>query len=127
MKSNRLLFSLGAVLFTALIPPHGVPAQGDNVVARGRYLVEMAGKCSDCHGQQLQGGALDFLNPKLPPIVQRRAPRIAGLPQLSARAAIRFLHTGLLPNGHPARPPMPAYRFNVADATAIVAYLKSLP
>jgi len=127
MKLNWLLLPLGALLFTALIVPRSVPAQENDLVARGRYLVVMAGKCSDCHGARLQGTKLDFLNPNLPPIVQRRAPRIAGLPQLSRRAAIRFLHTGLLPNGHPARPPMPEYRFNVADATAIVAYLKSLP
>ncbi len=127
MKLNWLPIPLGALLLTVLIAPHSVPAQDNNLVARGQYLVVMAGKCSDCHGAHLQGSVLDFLNPKLPPIVQRRAPAIAGLKQLSTQAAIRFLRTGLLPNGHPARPPMPDYRFNVADATAIVAYLKSLP
>ncbi|HTX02406.1 MAG TPA: cytochrome c [Candidatus Acidoferrales bacterium] len=127
MKLNWLLFPIGALALAVLIAPYGARAQDGNLVARGRYLVVMAGKCSDCHGEHLQGAALDFLNPNLPPIVRRRAPRIAGLPQLSRQAAIRFLHTGLLPNGHPARPPMPQYNFNVADATAIVAYLKSLP
>jgi hypothetical protein len=40
--------------------------------------------------------------------------------------AVRFLITGLLPNGQMARPPMPQYRFNELDARAIVAYLRSL-
>jgi len=110
----------------AVVSTQHATAQDSDLIARGQYLVVSAGKCSDCHGARLQGAALDFLNPNLPPIVQRRAPRIAGLRQLSSSAAIRFLHTGVLPSGHPARPPMPEYRFNIPDATAIVAYLKSL-
>lgn len=117
-----LTIVLGAIAFA----PGRAPAQSDALVARGHYLVEMAGKCSDCHGAKLTGSTLDFLSPALPPIVQRKAPRIAGLPQLSKSQAVAFLHTGMLPGGHPARPPMPEYRFSVADATAIVAYLKSL-
>ena len=121
------VLALAVLLSSPLLVPLGARAQDESLVARGRYLVVMAGKCSDCHGERLQGETLDFLSPNLPPIVQRRAPRIAGLQQLTTDAGIHFLHTGLLPNGHPARPPMPAYRFNIADATAIVAYLKSLP
>ena len=34
--------------------------------------------------------------------------------------------TGLAPNGQPARPPMPQYKMNRADAEAVVAYLESL-
>jgi hypothetical protein len=34
--------------------------------------------------------------------------------------------TGIGKNNLPPRPPMPSYRFNVQDAQAIVAYLKSL-
>lgn len=123
---SRLISLLFAMSCFALFTAQSAPAQNGDLVARGRYLVMMAGKCSDCHGARLRGDYLGFLNPKLPPIVQRRAPRIAGLPQLSSAAAIRFLHTGLLPGGRPARPPMPDYRFNLPDATAIVAYLKSL-
>ena len=127
MNKTWMPLLLGALLCSALVTVQSASAQDGNLVARGRYLVLMAGKCSDCHGEHLQGEVMDFLNPNLPPIVQRRAPRIAGLRQLSSRAAIRFLHTGLLPNGRQARPPMPQYRFDVADSTAIVAYLKSLP
>lgn len=83
-----------------------------------------AGKCSDCHGPQLQGASLDFLKPGMP--VQYSAPKIAGLTTLSSADATKFLETGVLPDGNQARPPMPQYRFNHDDATAIVAYLKSL-
>jgi mono/diheme cytochrome c family protein len=93
-------------------------------VARGKYLVMSAGKCSDCHGQQLQGGPMEFLKPNLP--VAYAAPKIAGLPGLSSGDATTFLESGLLPGGKQARPPMPQYRFNRDDAVAIVAYLKSL-
>jgi hypothetical protein len=41
-------------------------------------------------------------------------------------AAIAFLHTAKLPNGRPALGPMPHYNFSIADATTIVAYLRSL-
>ncbi|MBV9719291.1 MAG: c-type cytochrome [Candidatus Eremiobacteraeota bacterium] len=100
-------------------------AQGiTDPVARGKYLVMSAGKCADCHGEQLQGGALDFLKPGMP--VAYAAPKIAGLPQLSSAAATTFLQSGMLPGGKQARPPMPQYRFNHDDAAAIVAYLKSL-
>jgi hypothetical protein len=67
---------------------------------------------------------LGFLKPGIP--VQYYAPKIAGLPNISAADAVTFLETGALPNGKSARPPMPQYRFNHQDATAIVAYLKSL-
>jgi mono/diheme cytochrome c family protein len=127
MAVRRALIPLIAIVCATIVAPRDVPAQSGDLVARGRYLVGAAGKCSDCHGAKLQGTRLDFLNPKLPPIFERYAPAIAGLPQLSTAAAVRFLHTGVLPNGRGANPPMPQYRFSVADATAIVAYLKSLP
>ena len=92
--------------------------------ARGKYLVMSAGKCSDCHGQHLQGSSLGFLRPGLPMLYY--APKIAGLRQLSVADATTFLQTGILPSGKHALPPMPQFRFNHDDATAIVAYLRSL-
>jgi len=41
-------------------------------------------------------------------------------------SAIAFLHTAVLPSGKHALGPMPRYNFSVADATAIVVYLRSL-
>lgn len=106
-------------------------------VARGKYLVEQVGLCGDCHTprndrgepikeQWLKGATLDF-KPIAPlPVWVEKAPAIAGLPGWEKDAAIRFLITGVGKNELPSRPPMPQYRFNVQDAQAIVAYLRSL-
>jgi mono/diheme cytochrome c family protein len=115
--------------------PHGPSA---TTLARGKYLVENVGLCGDCHtahndkgepipGKYLQGAPLDF-KPTVPmPVWADNASNIAGLPGWDRDAAIKFMMTGLAQNGLPARPPMPQFRFNVQDAQAIVAYLKSLP
>lgn len=106
-------------------------------IARGKYLVESVGTCGDCHtphdqkgepikDQWLQGAPLLF-KPTIPmPVWADKAVGIAGLPGWEKDAAIKFLMTGIAYNGLPARPPMPQYRFNQQDATAIVAYLNSL-
>ena len=39
---------------------------------------------------------------------------------------VKFLTTGLAPNGRPAGPPMPAFKMTQADAEAVVEFLKSL-
>ena len=114
--------------------PHGPSAA---TLARGKYLVEDVGLCGDCHTphnekgepiqeKRLQGAPLDF-KPTVPmPVWADQASNIAGLPSWDRDAAIRFMMTGVAPNGLPVRPPMPQFRFNVQDAQAIVAYLKSL-
>jgi len=114
--------------------PHAASAAR---IARGKYLVEDIGLCGDCHTprgekgepikeQWLKGATLDF-KPIVPmPVWADKAPAIAGLPGWENDAAIKFLMTGIAYNGLPGRPPMPRYRFNVQDAQAIVAYLKSL-
>ena len=107
------------------------------VVARGKYLVENVGMCGDCHTphnekgepikeQWLKGSPLAF-KPAVPmPVWADKAVNIAALPGWDKDAAIKFLMTGIAYNGLPARPPMPQYRFNQQDASAIVAYLQSL-
>jgi mono/diheme cytochrome c family protein len=111
---------IGAMVFSSPQPP----AQGDDLIARGRYLVGAAGQCADCHGANLHGQFLFFMKPGMP--VAYHSANIAGLKQMSAAAAVTFFETGKLPNGKSAAPPMPQYRFNASDAAAIVAYLKSL-
>jgi hypothetical protein len=106
-------------------------------VARGKYLVEQVGLCGDCHTprdgkgefvkeQWLRGATLDFKPTGPVPVWAEKAPPIAGLPGWEKDVAIRFLMTGIGSNELPTRPPMPQYRFNVQDAQAIVAYLRSL-
>jgi mono/diheme cytochrome c family protein len=134
---------LCSVTVIALLVPlllgqkHNVHAPASVGVARGKYLVEQVGLCGDCHTprddkgefvkeQWLKGATLDFKPIAPVPVWVDKAPAIAGLPGWEKDAAIRFLMTGVASNELPSRPPMPQYRFNVQDAQAIVAYLKSL-
>jgi hypothetical protein len=106
-------------------------------VERGRYLVEQVGMCGDCHSPHnekgepvrekiLQGTLLPFKPVVSMPLWADKAPNIAGLPGWDDKGAVKFLMTGVAYNDLPARPPMPQYRFNQEDASAIVAYLRSL-
>src|ERR1700758_5016938 len=116
-------------------PPPKAQAQAQ--IARGEYLVKAIGQCGDCHtpftftggfvmDKWLQGKKLEF-GPLVPiPIWADTSPNIAGLPDWDTEKAVQFFMTGLAPNGQPARPPMPVYHMNRADAEAVVAYLKSL-
>jgi mono/diheme cytochrome c family protein len=121
----RVLLVGVAFALTSAFADHPAANAGADAFARGRYLVNDAGKCSVCHGRDLHGSVLALLRPGLPGIAYR-APSIAGLRQLGVADASRFLRTGLLPNGKRARRPMRQFRFAADDASAIVAYLKSL-
>lgn len=110
---------------------------GSSKLERGKYLVEQVGMCGDCHtphnekGEPIQEkalkGAILPFKPTVPmPVWADKSPNIAGLPGWEDKDAIRFLMTGIAYNDLPARPPMPQYRFNQEDATAIMAYLRSL-
>lgn len=106
-------------------------------VVRGKYLVVDAGTCQDCHtprnqkgeflqDQWLTGSPLMF-KPTMPiPNWADKSANLVGLPNWTDEQAIKFLMTGIAYNGLSARPPMPQYRFSREDATAIVAYLRSL-
>ena len=121
------LAAVAALIAGAATLARRTPARADSGdVARGQYLVMDAGKCSDCHGEKLTGGPNFVPAPPNTPWATS-IPRIAGLPMFASDAdAVKFLTTGLLPDGNRALGPMPQYRFNQADATAIVAYLRSL-
>jgi mono/diheme cytochrome c family protein len=106
-------------------------------IAQGKYLVDQVAMCGDCHTpfgekgepikeQYLKGTALSFKPIAPMPVWAEKSPNIAGLPGWSKGDAIKFFMTGVAYNGLPGRPPMPRYRFNQADAEAIVAYLQSL-
>ena len=127
MTGRPVLAVLVAMLFAGAVAAAAPRAaeRGDlRAVERGRYLVHNVGMCVGCHGSSLNGATLDFLAPDLP--AAHTAPRIAGLPHLSVAQSVTFLTTGKLPNGSSARPPMPQYRLNHDDATAVALYLKTL-
>lgn len=106
-------------------------------IARGEYLVKAIGQCGDCHtpfndkgefvqSEWLHGKKLEFASIVPMPVWADTSPNIAGLPGWDHEKAVQFFMTGLAPNGQPARPPMPQYKMNRADAEAVVAYLQSL-
>ncbi len=108
------------------------------LLAHGKYLVTRAVPCSDCHsprdskgqliaGRELQGAPIGFKPLHPVPGWVTAAPAIAGLPQgWTFDQAVHFLETGLMPGGGHAGPPMPEFRFNRYDASAIATYLQSL-
>jgi mono/diheme cytochrome c family protein len=108
----------------------------ESVIERGRYLVESVGMCADCHAPRTEKGELDRsrwllgsalgFQPTAPMPWAPAAPPIAGLPSVSDAQGVVFLTTGKRPDGSAPRPPMPEYRLNKMDATAVIAYLKSL-
>ncbi|PYX38893.1 MAG: cytochrome C [Acidobacteria bacterium] len=122
------------LVVTSLLAAPPTPAAK---IDRGKYLVEHVGMCGDCHTPHnekgepirekwLQGSPLAF-KPTVPmPVWADKTPNIAGLAGWQDKDAVKFLMTGIAYNDLPGRPPMPQYRFNQEDASAIVAYLRSL-
>jgi mono/diheme cytochrome c family protein len=105
-------------------------------VARGKYLVTQIGLCQDCHtprdqkgeyvqSKWLEGAPIGF-NPSIEMPWAGTAPPLAGLDGWTDPQILKFLTTGVDRDGKNPRPPMPSYRFNNADAKAVVAYLRSL-
>jgi len=106
-------------------------------LARGKYLVEQVGMCSDCHSpraptgefireQWLQGAPLTFKSTVPVPKWADAAPPLAGLPGWTEAQVVTLLTTGKDQKGEPPEPPMPAYRMTREDAAAVAAYLASL-
>jgi mono/diheme cytochrome c family protein len=116
--------------------PAAKPANG-NAIARGKYLVENVAMCSQCHtprdgagnldrSQWLQGGPL-WYQPAHPvadwPL---QVPRIGGSISATDAELVTLLTTGIWRDGKRLRPPMQQFRMTTEDATAVVAYLRSL-
>lgn len=114
------------------------PAAEEALVARGEYLVDHVGMCSECHTPRDSEGNLDnhrylqgapiWIVPVHPMTNwANRAPAIAGLEGFTDFQAETVLERGIGPNGIQIQPPMHIYRMNHGDAQAIIAYLRSLP
>ena len=141
MKTQMILALVTGLL--VLTSPHNSSAAQSKTsskhqqIAHGEYLVKAIGQCGDCHtpmnakgefipGKWLQGKKLEFAPTIAMQVWADTSPNIAGLPGWKHENAVQFFMTGLAPNGQPARPPMPQYKMNRADAEAVVAYLESL-
>lgn len=112
------------------------PADATAGVERGRYLVHRVAMCVECHTPRdreghriderlLQGAPIPVASP-FPEPWAYSSPQIAGLPGFQREDVVTLLMTGRRPNGEAPLPPMPSFRMSREDATAVVAYLKSL-
>jgi mono/diheme cytochrome c family protein len=141
MNGTRLLaaamaaVAVAAVSVATLAGAAGKPEASR--IARGKYLVERVGMCTDCHSPRnqkgefirerwLQGAPLEFKNTVPMPKWADAAPPLAGLPGWTEAQVVTLLTTGKDQKGEPPDPPMPAYRMTRDDATAVAAYLASL-
>ena len=131
---------LAIVLACAPVP--AAVAADPAVVARGKYLVNF-GSCNDCHtpgyflgkpdmGRQLGGSEVGFEIPGSGVFYGRNLTpdKETGLGEWTDAQVIAALQTGVRPDGRVLAPIMPWRAFaglTRADATAIVAYLRSLP
>lgn len=106
------------------------------VIERGRYLVEGAAHCGECHGavepvsvsrqgRPLIGGQAFEL-----PVGTFRVPNITsdaetGIGSVSDEALARMIRHGVKPNGQAALPFMPYADLCDDDLTAIISYLRT--
>jgi mono/diheme cytochrome c family protein len=128
----------GVLVCSSLLGTPGAESTNSSEqIQHGEYLVLHVAMCVQCHTPRDQEGRLEKtrLLRGAPMPVQSpfpsspwafQAPTIAGLPGWTAEDAITFLQTGKRADGSSPRPPMPPFRLTPEDATAIVAYLKSL-
>ncbi len=128
-----------AAMASVFMPP---VAHAQDVVARGKYLVEEVARCQECHTPRTETGELDktkwmkgatIIGVPAAPVADwhQRSPDISSTSALWTRwgqdGLTTFLQTAKNPRGGKAGPPMPAYTMKKEDAEAIVAYLKTLP
>lgn len=131
-----------AIALSAACALQALPAKADDAeVARGKYLVTIAG-CNDCHtpgyffgkpdmARFLGGSEVGFEIPGLGVFVgPNLTPDATGLAAWSNEQIVTALQTGVRPDGRQLAPIMPWHafaNFTKEDVTAIAAFLKSLP
>lgn len=134
---RTLAIACVAATLAACAQPPAAPDPA-TVIARGKYVADSIGLCGDCHTQRLPTGMLDnahylegatlVFEPSNPQPWAPVTPALAGLPAGYDEAQfIAFMQTNVRPDGSRPLPPMPEYKLDVEDATALAAYLKSLP
>ncbi|HEX6879891.1 MAG TPA: c-type cytochrome [Terriglobales bacterium] len=127
---------IGVLGCTAVVTMAQTSGKGNTKLEHGKYLVNQVGLCADCHSPRDQKG--EFIKEKwlegapimFSPSIEipwaGTAPPLAGLEGWTDAEAMKFLTTGIDKDGKNARPPMPPYRFSESDASAVLAYLRSL-
>ena len=106
------------------------PASSQALVEREKYLVEHVAHCVDCHTRLLPEGKPDTANALQGVYSQLTTPDITSAGALwkvwREQGFVRFLKTGIAPDGRLSRQPMPAFKLRPDDAGAIAEYLKTL-
>jgi mono/diheme cytochrome c family protein len=122
---------------TVTAPYPDIHASRDpTIIERGRYLVEGAAHCAECHGavdppavsrkgRPLVGGQEFVL-----PVGTFRVPNITpdpetGIGRLKDEELARMIRYGVKPDGHTALPFMPYADLCDDDLTAIISYLRA--
>lgn len=106
------------------------------VIERGRYLVEGAAHCGECHGAVEPKGTSRMGRPLVGgfefalPVGTFRVPNITpdpetGIGKVEDKALARLIRYGVKPNGEMALPFMPYADLSDEDITAIISYLRS--
>lgn len=138
MKSGPALVAAGtlvAALFRSRVPSPSAP--GPAVVERGHYLTHDVAMCVQCHsprdekgeivqGKEFSGARLPVDSPFPGPPWAMQAPNLRGLTGFSEEGVVRLLRDGIAHTGGRPQSPMPPFRMSREDASAIVAYLRSL-
>jgi mono/diheme cytochrome c family protein len=111
--------------------------KNDEILKRGAYLVNSVAQCGNCHTPRNSKGQLDATRHLQGAPIWFKPTQIkfekweAAAPDLTPSGLaskwdedklVKFLSTG----GR-ADAPMPAFKLEVADARAVVTYLRSLP
>jgi Cytochrome C oxidase, cbb3-type, subunit III len=129
---------VSAATMNAAGPPAAPVRQAADaaLVARGEYLANSVAMCVQCHSgrdlagniiesEKFKGGAIPFTSPWPKEEWAYRAPAIAGLPGMTDAQVIALLTEGKGTDRPAPRRPMPPFRLSLADAQAIVAYLRT--
>ena len=136
--SIRTGIGLWKVINLDSAPVVSVPDEND-VLIRGRYLVEGAGHCGECHTPRNWTGGLDYdrwlagaPNPDGEGKVSNITPGKKGLADWSAGDIEYYLESGFTPDYDTAGSSMVEVQENMArlpaeDRAAIAAYLKTIP
>jgi mono/diheme cytochrome c family protein len=122
---------------TAKTTPDTAPAEPSTDVRPvagvdlGRYLVRHVSSCADCHGEDLAGKAMKTDGESI--VTPNLTPSVNGLAWWTRSDIARYLRTGTRPDGGLAQGPMAGLivssfsHYTAAEASAVAAYLKSMP
>lgn len=138
VTAPRIFLHAGTAAASTATQKNATAPGQESQVERGKYLVENVAMCGECHTPRDDSGELDnsrylqgapiWIMPVHPDTKwAMRAPAIAGFQSWTDAQGEEILEHGRGPNGLPIQRPMHIYHMSHADATAIIAYLKSLP